>query len=46
MSHLFHLVAATYLDFVSALFGIGMIGCLAVLLMTFYEDVTTVLGYD
>lgn len=46
MSHLFHLVAATYLDFVSALFGIGMIGCLAVLLMTFYEDVKTVFGYE
>ena len=46
MSHLLHLVAATYLDFVATMFGIGMIGCLAVLLMTFFEDVKTIFGYE
>lgn len=44
MAHMSHLIALTYLRFVSVLFGAGMIGCLVVLGMTFYEDVKTVLG--
>ena len=39
-----HLIALTYLRFVSALFGVGLSGCLVVLGMTFYEDVKTILG--
>ena len=30
----------------SWLFGIGMIGCSIVLVMTFWEDMLTILGYD
>lgn len=46
MSHISHLFAVSYLDFVSTLFGIGMIGCFAVLVMTFYEDMKTILGIE
>jgi hypothetical protein len=46
MIHFAHFAAVSYLDFVSALFGIGMIGCFFVLVMTFYEDMKTILGLD
>jgi len=31
---------------VAGLFGAGMLGCLVVLVMTFYEDVKTILGHE
>jgi hypothetical protein len=35
-----------YITVVSWMFGIGMIGCTFVLLMTFWEDLLTILGHE
>jgi hypothetical protein len=39
-------MARFYITVVSWLFGIGMIGCAVVLVMTFWEDLLTILGHE
>ncbi len=45
MQHLGHLLAVGLLNTISFLFAVGGIGCAAVLVMTFWEDVKTVTGH-
>jgi len=43
-----HLLDVLFLDFIKAvtfLFMIGVAGCVAVLVMTFWEDLRTIVGY-
>jgi len=44
MNHVVQILIAFYLRFVSYLFGAGMVGCSAVLILTFWEDVKTIAG--
>jgi len=46
MHHLFQIVIAFYLRFVSYLFGVGMVGCGGVLILTFWEDLKTIAGHN
>jgi hypothetical protein len=39
-------MARFFITFLSWLFGIGMIGCAIVLVMTFWEDLLTILGHE
>jgi hypothetical protein len=39
-------MARFLITILSWLFGIGMIGCAVVILMTFWEDLLTILGHE
>ena len=40
-----HSLTAAFLEFITLLFAIGGIGCVIVLMMTFWEDVRTIAGH-
>lgn len=45
VSHLLNVLFLDFIQVVTFLFMIGVVGCVAVLMMTFWEDLKTIAGY-
>jgi hypothetical protein len=45
VSHLLHVLFLDFIKAVTFLFMLGVAGCVAVLVMTFREDLRTIAGY-
>jgi hypothetical protein len=46
MSYFIQMLFGLLLRFVTALFGIGILGCTVVLIMTFWEDLRTIIRVE